>query len=566
MDGTDRPVLWERRLRSWSGLILAAYVIPHLVNHGLGLLSLDAMEAMRRGMGALWGNTIGGIVLFGAFLLHFGLGLWTLYRRAHLRMPAWEAAQIILGLLIWPLLMGHAIGTRLTTTLIDVEVTFTQVVAVLWLGPWWYAPKQMALIVVVFGHLAVGLHYWLRLKDWYARALPVLYPMAILLPVLSLLGFSRAGVAVGRRAADDPGWFPELMAARNAAPPDLLAFLGGLEVQLLMVVMGLIALTLIARLARRLYRNRHGSYRLLLPGDRTIRAPVGQSILEALRGAGIDHAAVCGGRGRCTTCRVRIAAGAGDLLPPEVVERRALGRIEAPPGVRLACQTRPRRDVSAIPLLSPGMALQQRNRRGGVNGQELTVVILFADLRGSTRLGERKLPYDVLMLLNQFFAEMSTALEDTGGHYAQFNGDGLMALYGLRSDLDAAARAALDGAATMLRRLDGLNERLRDELDEPLRMGIGIHCGEAIVGTMGPPTSPLLTAIGDNVNIAARLEAMTKEMGCPVVVSSPVADAAGLDVSGLATQQVAIRGRDQPIAVHALEESDISGRTDPVAA
>src|SRR5690606_28568736 len=125
-------------------------------------------------------------------------------------------------------------------------------------------------------------------------------------------------------------------------------------------------------------------------------------------------------------------------------------------------------------------------RRGGVNGREQKVVILFIDLRGSTRLGERRLPYDVLFILNQFFAEMAGALNATGGHYAQFNGDGLMALYGLAGDTRAGARQALAGGADMLRRLAVLNDVLRGELDEPLRIGVGIHCGDAIVGTMGP--------------------------------------------------------------------------------
>ncbi|MBT7249083.1 MAG: adenylate/guanylate cyclase domain-containing protein, partial [Rhodospirillaceae bacterium] len=126
-------------------------------------------------------------------------------------------------------------------------------------------------------------------------------------------------------------------------------------------------------------------------------------------------------------------------------------------------------------------------------------------------------------VLNQFFAELSRALEETNGHYAQFNGDGLMAIYGLSGDPGAGAKDALRGAQAMLRRIEGLNARLEGELSEGLRIGMGIHIGEAIVGSMGPPETPIVSALGDNVNIAARLESQTKEFGVPLVVSAAVA-------------------------------------------
>jgi adenylate cyclase len=114
------------------------------------------------------------------------------------------------------------------------------------------------------------------------------------------------------------------------------------------------------------------------------------------------------------------------------------------------------------------------------------------------------MPYDLLFIRNCFFAEMTKALADTNGDYSQFTGDGPMALYGL----DAADPAlgpiqALRGAREMLARLDQLNEHMHAELRQPLRMGIGIHYGEAIVGSMGPPRLQITTAIGDTVNTAA---------------------------------------------------------------
>ena len=177
----------EKRLRLWSGLILAAYIIPHLINHVFGIFSLDALEAGRDVINDLWETTAGGIVLYGAFLVHFALGLAALYRRSHLRMARWEAVPLVFGLLVWPLLLTHAIGTRFTLQFLDVEPTYPFVIASIWaLGPWMIV-QQVALLFVVWVHLAVGLHFWLRLKPWYGKAVPYLYPAVILLPVLATL-------------------------------------------------------------------------------------------------------------------------------------------------------------------------------------------------------------------------------------------------------------------------------------------------------------------------------------------------------------------------------------------
>ena len=139
------------------------------------------------------------------------------------------------------------------------------------------------------------------------------------------------------------------------------------------------------------------------------------------------------------------------------------------------------------------------------------------------------MPYDVLFILNQFFNEMNRALEATGGHYSNFTGDGLMAIYGLdAADPALSVTQALRGAAEMLRRLELLNAQLKIELKEPLRIGIGIHHGEAIVGAMGPPRSQIVTAIGDTVNTTARLEGLTKDYDCLLILSERAAQAAGI--------------------------------------
>jgi adenylate cyclase len=191
---------------------------------------------------------------------------------------------------------------------------------------------------------------------------------------------------------------------------------------------------------------------------------------------------------------------------------------------------------------------------GSPQGRERRIVAMFVDLRESTRLGEGRLPYDVVFLMNQFFAEMYQALRASNGYYAQFRGDGLLALYGLQSELPQACREALAGAAEMQRRMDRLNASLAADLAQPLRIGIGVHAGMAIVGTMGPPDASIHSAIGDNINIAARLEGMTKAYRCTLVVSEETLRTAGIDPRGALLHRVRVRGRTERLNVYAVDD------------
>ncbi len=543
----------ERRLRLSTGLILAAYVISHLLNHSLGLVSLEAMEAYRRANAFVWQSYPGTVLLYGSFIVHTILALHSLFRRTTLRMPLWEALQLGFGLLIPPLIAVHVIGTRLSQSLLGFDVDYPWVLYAQWSNTR-YLLQQPLLVLIVWAHLMVGLHYWLRINRWYSRAFPLLYALAVLLPVLALLGWARGGAEV-QTLATNPDVASRITAGwRGAAPADR-RFIVSLESKAFWVMGGLLTLTLVARVARRrLRRRRRHLYALAHPSAGSVTARVGQSILESLRAAGIAHASVCGGRARCTTCRVRVGAGAEHLATPNSLEAAALRRIGAAQNVRLACQTRPSKDLHITPLLPAGASASDALQPGGVGGHEQSVAVMFIDLRDSTKLGEERLPYDVVFILNQFFAEMSRALKETRGHYAQFSGDGLMALYGLESDMASGCRDAMRGAAAMVMRLAALNERLAGELAEPLRIGIGIHCGEAIVGTMGPPASPNLSAIGDNINIAARLEALCKTYGVTLVVSEDAARHAAVDLSCFEMHESPVRGREEPVIVYAIRD------------
>jgi len=244
--------MWERRIRMWSGVVVALYVIPHVINHALGLISYDAMEAMRRGMSFLWASPIGGPILMLAFLTHFLLSLFVLFRRSTLRMPVWEAVQIGLGILIFPMILIHVIGTAIAGQVIGFDTTYEYLISVLWIAKPMRDVQQSFMLIIVWSHLWVGLHFWLRLKAWYQDWFILIYAFAIITPILSLLGFARIGRQLEVTAANDPKFFDRVFKPVNDYGSESVNNLLGLEFIGWYVFGGLVASVFVARFIRRL--------------------------------------------------------------------------------------------------------------------------------------------------------------------------------------------------------------------------------------------------------------------------------------------------------------------------
>jgi adenylate cyclase len=328
---------------------------------------------------------------------------------------------------------------------------------------------------------------------------------------------------------------------------------------MLMIGAGVLLLACLAgRPLRDLWERRAGVVRLDYGNKRVVSQPTGLSILEMSRIAGIPHASVCGGRGRCSTCRVRVTGDDRMRLPdPSPEEQKVLARVGAPLNVRLACQLRPPPGRYRVTPLLPAAAgpVEAYRRAPQAHGGERYVAILFADLRGFTSISEGKLPYDVVFLLNRYFRATGQAIEAAGGRLDKFIGDGVMAIFGLDSDPALACRQSLEAARRMGLALDELNEALSGDLDAPLRIGIGLHSGPTIVGEMGYERATQLTAIGDVVNTASRLESMTKEFGVELVVSQELLDRAGVTLPGAAHHFVEIRGRRERLDVRPVQRA-----------
>lgn len=544
---------WEIRadLRLVGALVIMAFVVCHLLNIMLALVSLDLAVAASDILFEPWEEGPGTGLLLAAGLTHYLNALWAIYQRRTLRMNGPEAWQLGLGLAIPFLVVVHLSGTRLGEVFLGLDPSYPSVLLTQWVTAPWKGVVQGGLVLVVWGHACAGLHLRYSGRDGYERVAPWLLGLAVSVPVLALAGWVAGGNTVIRASAD-PAWMSRTLAEAHIGPAT-----PAQAMALLLKGVGLHVLLVAIPFAGRALRRLGGGRRLQLShsNGRAMRMIPGSTVLETLQDHGIPHASACGGKGRCTTCRVRVRSGAELLPPPGPAEAQALARIEAPPEVRLACQLRPEHDLAVMPLLPSDAVAADGRMHGGLDGRERHVVVMFVDLRGSTTLGEAKMPYDMLFILHRFFQQMTRALTSTGGHYSNFTGDGLMALYGLkRTDPRRAVEDALAGAREMTAALDRLNDELRAELSAPLRMGIGIHFGEAIVGTMGPPGGQIISAIGDTVNTTARLEGLTKEFDCLLILSAAAVEAGGLDFPEVPRHEVVVKGRVEPVEFLAFAE------------
>lgn len=259
-------------------------------------------------------------------------------------------------------------------------------------------------------------------------------------------------------------------------------------------------------------------------GEQTVEASAAQTILQASLNGGIPHFHECGGSARCSTCRVEILEG-HEYCSPRTPGELALARSRRfGKDIRLACQTRVKGDVKLRRLLFDNTDLSAVLR--GVTqapGRELPLAVLFLDLRGFTPFTERHLPYDVVHILNRFFNVIGEEIHANHGYIDKYMGDGLMALFGLNDQ--RIEHPCVDAVAASLGAYEALqreNLYFREHFGSELRFGIGIHYGPAIVGDVGYWRKQQLTALGDVVNGAARIEAATKDTNTAILVSDTV--------------------------------------------
>jgi adenylate cyclase len=544
-----------RQIRMVCGLILFAYLISHFLNHALGNISVEAMAWGLHYHLSFWQFLPVAIVFYGAVLIHGGLGIWALYERRQFRWKAIEPLQLVLGLSIPALIAAHVIGTRLGYTLFGTSKLYPQVLYGYWATASQRIWLMLSVLVIAWIHGSIGLYFWLRMKAFFKRAAPFLLAAAVLVPTLALLGLYQSGRTIVKDGADSE-WRAANLTPDKVGTPAQTDRLENIAGVFIIGYIGLLVVVLAARGLRALHERRGGMINLSYGNGRTIRVPKGLSVLEASLRYQVPHASVCGGRARCSTCRIRVIGDCASLPRPSNREAFVLNRVgsDSDPAIRLACQLRPESDLSFFQIFTPQAAA---TRHGPSHiGEERYLVSMFVDMRGSTRLAENRLPFDTVFIVNRFLGAVSKAVIECGGQPNQFLGDGQLALFGLATDRETACRQALMAAARISVHVEELNQFLKNDLREPIRFGIGIHGGEVIVGDIGYRDHMVFTALGDAVNVAARLQDMTKGLGCEAILSDDMRMTAGLADDALPRQEVEIRGRAGPMSVCVVAKAD----------
>ncbi|MGI9422969.1 MAG: adenylate/guanylate cyclase domain-containing protein [Hyphomicrobiaceae bacterium] len=546
-------IAWERTARLWAGLILFAFVTTHLLNHAIGVFGVDAMQNVQVWRVAVWRSWAGSILLYGAVAVHIILVLKRTVLRRTWRMPLKEALQIALGLLIPVLIYQHLIGTRYMSEFGGTTDSYLAALNQLWPGK---AFDQSLLVIVVWAHGVIGLHYLWRSKPWYPRVRDIGLIMAFAVPVMALAGFVSAGREAVEFDTDHLRWNEDQRAMFVAASR---------QANWILLVAAAALVTIIAGLA--FYRRIGGSVILRYTGHGDVKMARGLSVLEASRSNSIPHPSLCGGRGRCSTCRVLVLKGIETLDPPDAAERALLNRISAPGRVRLACRIRPKRDISVqivLPVTSNSGQLDW-NDEALKTGVEQAATVLFVDLRGFDRLTQTQLPFDLVVLLNRFVEEMRQAIEGHGGRVTMFLTDGIMAVFG-QSGPRAGAKAAITAAQDMLKSTDILNTEFESALPQPLRVGIGIHTGPIVMARVGDEEHGFMTtALGETVTLASRLESATKELLSDCLVSQATLQTAGLPIPTTEHREINLINRAEPLIAYPLA-STITATEAPVFA
>jgi adenylate cyclase len=550
------PGIGVRQVRLACGLVLFAYLVSHFLNHALGNISMEALATGVYYHVLFWRFPPVAIVFYGSALVHSGLGIWALYQRREFRWRAMEPLQLALGLSIPMLIIAHIVGVRAGQALFGHEKLYPQELFAFWVARPYRIWLMSSVLVIAWVHGCIGLYFWLRMKAFFKRAAPFLLAAAVLIPTLALLGFYQGGRSVVTDS-DDPDWRIVNLSRQKVGTTAQQAVLDKISDYFLIGYLGLVGFVFVARGARALNERRAGVISLSYGNGRTVRVPKGLSVLEASLRYRVPHASVCGGRARCSTCRIRVIGDCSALPQPSPREAFVLNRVGATdPSVRLACQLRPEADLSFFQLFVPQVI--SANSPGSQPqriGQERYLVSMFVDMRGSTRLAEKQLPFDTVYLVNRFLGAVSQAVTECGGQPNQFLGDGQLALFGLSTNPRTACRQALKAAAMIAANVEELNQYLSHDLREPIRFGIGIHGGEVIIGDIGYRDHMVFTALGDAVNVAARLQDMTKSFACEAIVSEEIFITADLSADALPQQQVEIRGRSEPMMVRSIADS-----------
>ena len=201
--------------------------------------------------------------------------------------------------------------------------------------------------------------------------------------------------------------------------------------------------------------------------------------------------------------------------------------------------------------VSPEVVKRISKRQGDLlAGENRELSILFTDIRGFTSLSESLSPQDVVLLLNRYFTPMTAIVRSRQGTLDKFIGDALMAFWNAPLDVPGHPALAVDAALSMQEQLQALNGEIEASFGIRLAMGAGVHTGQAYVGNMGSDDLINYTLIGDNVNLASRLEGLCKRYGVPVVVSGNTREGCGDAFAFVHLDVLRVKGKTKPVSIY----------------
>lgn len=383
--------LLVRMVRIVTGLVLLAFVTTHLLNASLGIISIEAMENAKPYLTGFWGDTPLGLLLTISLTVHFGLGLLAIFLRPTLRTNAQDIVQLFSSVCVVPLMATHALGVIMLDRA-GVELSYAMIIQTMWVSSPSVGLMQVLLVSVIWIHGCAGLLTWLRSMPGARTIVLWIYPIAVAIPILALLGFSEAGRAVLTPAAPAPvaetgygsdgGGYSygstaeaepdaggygssyqtepdtggygyasddEAEPAKPRPAPDFAFIMRSIN----QLIWGSIILTLITFAARwlRLFLRPHATLTVIRDGKAMAPARAGLSVLDIFSQNNQPHARLCEGRGRCGTCAVALHSSEFPLPEPGLLEQRTLNAKGLPEGARLACQLCPEGghvDVTAL--------------------------------------------------------------------------------------------------------------------------------------------------------------------------------------------------------------------------
>ena len=284
-----------------------------------------------------------------------------------------------------------------------------------------------------------------------------------------------------------------------------------------------------------------------LPDARDVEASAGDTILHAALRAGIRLTHACGSNARCSTCRVAILEGLDNCAPRTEAEQAMAEHLQFKPMIRLACQTQVMGPMSARRLVlddeDEEMAVESMSDPVAEGaGEERHVAILFVDIRGFTAFAESLLPYDVIHALNRYYHQVGRIVHRRGGTIDNYMGDGILTVFGLEETERVVSRA-LQAGLDMLQAVEAMKPYFQALHGRSFDIGIGLHYGAVVIGSIGWGAYKRRTVVGDAVNFASRIEAANKTVGSNFLISEDAYFRAGHEVEVNQCPPWEIRGK-----------------------